>query len=162
MAQVFKYFFYWFCSCLNVNKCGFPEAYLLKYSPSSFIVTAIVLLKILNVFLFHCWFYASFNLLSVLILFRKWWHHQNVRCTMGFTYFVVEVLLRITEMFIHVKTSENCFFSIVQGFHAHFDQKSSYGITHFCFFRRSTVVILLLFLSVTGISQQVWFHLNAD
>ena len=38
----------------NVNKCAFPELYLLKYQPSSFIVIDIVLLKISNVCLFHC------------------------------------------------------------------------------------------------------------
>ena len=31
---------------------------------------------------------------------------------MGSSYFVLEVLLRTTEMFIHVKTSKNLFFSI--------------------------------------------------
>ena len=40
---------------------------------------------------------------------------------MGFTFCVLEVLLRITEMFIHIKTSENWFFSIVKVFHANFD-----------------------------------------
>ena len=37
--------------------------------------------------------------------------------------FVLEVLLRVTEMFIHVKTSENWFFSIVKGFRANFDNE---------------------------------------
>ena len=47
-AHVLKLqFLYWLCSCLNVNKCAFPETYLLKYQPSSyFIVIKIVLLKI--------------------------------------------------------------------------------------------------------------------
>ena len=49
---------------------------------------------------------------------------------MGFSYFVLEVLLRITEMFIHVKTSENWFYSIVKGFRANFD----YRRAHFCLF----------------------------
>ena len=40
---------------------------------------------------------------------------------MGFSYVVLEAFLRITEMFIHVKTSENWFFSIVKGFRANFD-----------------------------------------
>ena len=40
---------------------------------------------------------------------------------MGFSYFELEVLLRITEMFIHVKTSESWFLSIVKGFRANFD-----------------------------------------
>ena len=40
---------------------------------------------------------------------------------MGLSYFVLEVLLRITEMFNHVKMSENWFFSIVKGFRANFD-----------------------------------------
>ena len=40
---------------------------------------------------------------------------------MGFSHFVLDVLLRITEMCIHVKTSENLFFSIVKGFRATFD-----------------------------------------
>ena len=40
---------------------------------------------------------------------------------MGFSYFVLEGLLRVTEMFIHVTTSENWFFSIVKEFRAHFD-----------------------------------------
>ena len=42
---------------------------------------------------------------------------------MGFSYFVLEVLLRITEIFMHIKTSENWFDSIVKGFHASFDHK---------------------------------------
>ena len=42
---------------------------------------------------------------------------------MGFSYFVLEVLLCITEMFIHVKTSENWFFGIINEFHTNFDQK---------------------------------------
>ena len=54
---------------------------------------------------------------------------------MGFTYFLLEVLLRITEIFIRVRTSENWFFSIVQGFRAHFDHKSSYRISHSCLFQ---------------------------
>ena len=122
-AQVLKlHFLYWLCSCLNVNKHrAFPETYLLKYQPSSIIVTAIVLLKTLNICLFHYWFWANINSLSVLKSFRKWWRHQNVRRTMGFSYFVLKVLLCITDMFIHVKTSENWFFSIVKGFRANFD-----------------------------------------
>ena len=40
---------------------------------------------------------------------------------MCFSYFVLEVILLITEMFIHVKTSENWFFNIVKGFRANFD-----------------------------------------
>ena len=31
---------YWLCSCLYVNKYAFPETYLLKNQPSSFIVIA--------------------------------------------------------------------------------------------------------------------------
>ena len=42
---------------------------------------------------------------------------------MGFSYFVLEDLLRITEMFIHVKTSDSWFFSIVKGFPANFRNK---------------------------------------
>ena len=39
------------------------------------------------------------------------------------SYFVLEVLLLITEIFIHVKTSGNWFFSVVKGFRAKFDDK---------------------------------------
>ena len=42
---------------------------------------------------------------------------------MGFSYFVLEGLLCITEMFIHVKTSENWFLNTVKGFRANFDRK---------------------------------------
>ena len=53
---------------------------------------------------------------------------------MGFSYFVLEVLTHISEMFIHVKTSENLFFNIVKGFRANFYHKSSYTIAYFCLF----------------------------
>ena len=146
-AQVF-----WLCFCLNVNKCAFPETYLLKYQPSPFIFCYSVVedCKRLPLSLLIL---SNFSSLSVLKLIRKWWRHQNVRRTMGFSYFVLEVLLRITEMFIHVKTSENWFFSIVKGFRANFDHNLVTEAPISVFFRRSTVVILLLFLTVTGISQ---------
>ena len=114
-----------------MNKCAFPETYLLKYQPLSFIVIAIVLLKVSNNCLFHYWFWANFNSLSVLKLFRKWWRHQNVRRKMGFSYFMLEVLLRITEMFIHVKTSENWFF--IKGISC--KSQSSYRSAHCCLFQ---------------------------
>ena len=121
-AQVLKLqFLYWLCSCLYMNKCVFPETYLLKYQPSSFIVIALVLLKISNVCLFYCWFYAIFTVCPEIV--QKMTMSSNVWRTMEFSYFMLEVLQRITEFFIHVQTSENCFLSVVKGFCPNLDQK---------------------------------------
>ena len=48
----------------------------------------------------------------------------------GLLLFCVRCLLRMTEMLIHFKTSENCFFSIVKGFWAIFITKSTYRSAH--------------------------------
>ena len=125
-------FLYRLCSYLNVNKCAFPETYLLKYQPSSFIVIAIVLLKISNSCLFHCWFWANFNSLSVLKLFRKWWCHQNVRHTMGFSYSVFYyVLHKCSFMLKHLKIGSSVLW---RDFVQFFITKSSYRRAHFCLF----------------------------
>ena len=42
---------------------------------------------------------------------------------MKLSYFVLEILLRIIEMFFHVKTSANWFFGVVKSFCANFDKK---------------------------------------
>ena len=129
-----------------MNKCAFLETYLLTDQPSSFIIIVIGLLKISNACLFHCRFYASFNFLSVQKLFRTWWRHQNVRHTTGFSYFVLNVLLRISR-----ETTDAWFFSIVKGFRAivWLQNLVTEALISVCF-RWSTVLILLLFLRDTG------------
>ena len=70
-------------------------------------------------------------------------------------YKLYKTFIIITKMFINAITSEILSVSVVKGFHANFDDKIHSVTEAFIsvLYRLSTVVILLLFIKVTRISQ---------